>query len=115
MLVCFRKGVFQRGAAIAHGIAAHLLGAVQVAQRHVVKGIEQAGIHAVHTAHRDFLALTAGGTGHELMGHQHAAVGRVRRAVAQHAGKGIVVALHRLVRPDMPHHGGLEERQKVHV
>ena len=111
----FRKGVFQRGAAIAHGIAAHLLGAVQVAQRHVVKGIEQAGIHAVHTAHRDFLALTAGGTGHELMGHQHAAVGRVRRAVAQHAGKGIVVALHGLVRPDMPHHGGLEEGQKVHV
>ena len=44
VLVCFRKGVFQRGAAIAHGIAAHLLGAVQVAQRHVVKGIEQAGI-----------------------------------------------------------------------
>ena len=49
------------------------------------------------------------------MGHQHAAVGRVRRAVAQHAGKGIVVALHRLVRPDMPHHGGLEEGQEVHV
>ena len=49
------------------------------------------------------------------MGHQHAAVGRVRRAVAQHAGKGIVVGLHGLVRPDMPHHGGLEEGQKVHV
>ena len=84
---------------------------MQVAQRHVVKGIEQAGIHAVHTAHRDFLALTAGGTGCELVGHQHAAVGRVQRAVAQHAGKGIVVALHRLVRPDMPHGSGLQKGQ----
>ena len=107
MLVRFRKGVFQRGAAIAHGIAAHLLGAVQVAQRHVGKGIEQAGIHAVHTAHRDFLALAAGGTGHELMGHQHAAVAGVGDTVPQHTGKGVVVALNRLVRPDVPHHGGL--------
>ena len=86
-----------------------------MAEGHIVKGIEQAGVHAVYAAHRHLLALAAGGTGHELMGHQHAAVRRVRWAVAQHAGKGIVVGLHGLVRPDMPHHGGLEEGQKVHV
>ena len=32
-------------------------------------------------------------------------------AVPQHAGKGVVVALNRLVRPDVPHHGGLQKGQ----
>ena len=76
-------------------------------QRHIVKGIEQGGVHAVHPAYRGLLALAGGSTRHELVRHQHAAVAGVRGAVPQHAGKGVVVALNRLVRPDVPHHGGL--------
>ena len=86
-----------------------------MAQRHIVKAVEQAGIHAVHTAHRHFLALAAGSPGHELVGHQHAAVGGVQLAVPQHAGKGVVVAFHGLVRPDMPYHGGLQKGQQIHI
>ena len=80
-------------------------------QRHIVKGIKQGGVHAVHPAHRGLLALAGGGTGHELVGYQQAAVARVRGAVPQHAGKGVVVALNGLVRPDMPHGSGLQKGQ----
>ena len=69
--------------------------------------IEQGGVHAVHPAHRGLLALAGGSARHKLVRHQHAAVAGVRGAVPQHAGKGVVVALNRLVRPDVPHHGGL--------
>ena len=102
-----REGVLQRRAAVAQGLPPYLLRAVQMPQRHIVKGIKQGGVHAVHPAHRGFLALAGGSTGHELMRHQHAAVAGGGGAVPQHAGKGVVVALNRLVRPDVPHHGGL--------
>ena len=111
----FREGVLQRRAAVAHRVAAHLLGAVQVAQRHIIKAVKKAGVYAVHTAHRHFLALAAGSPGHELVGHQHAAVGGGQLAVPQHAGKGVVVAFHGLVRPDMPYHGGLQKGQQIHI
>ena len=111
MLVRFREGILQRGAAVAQGVAAHLLGAVQVAQGHIVKGIEQGRVHAVQPAHGRLFTLAGGGTGHELVGSQQAAVARVRGAVPQHAGKGVVVALNGFVRPDMPHGSGLQKGQ----
>ena len=106
-----REGVLQRRAAVAQGLPPHLLRAVQMPQRHIVKGIEQGGVHAVHPAHRRFLALAGRSTRHKLVRHQHAAVAGVGDTVPQHAGKGIVVALNRLVRPDVPHHSGLQKGQ----
>ena len=106
-----REGIFQRCAAVAQRFPPDFLWAVQMPQRHIVKGIEQGGVHAVHPAYRGLLALAGGSTCHELVRHQHAAVAGVRGAVPQHAGKGVVVALNRLVRPDVPHHSGLQKGQ----
>ena len=80
-------------------------------QRHIVELVEQGGIHPVDAAHAGLLALAGGSSCHELVCHQHTAAGRVRRTVIQHAGKGIVVALNGRVRPDVPHHSGLQKGQ----
>ena len=111
VLVRLREGILQRGAAVAQGIAAHLLGAVQVAEGHIVEAVKEGGIHTVQPAHRWLLALAGGGTGHELVGHQHAAAGRVGGAAAQHTAQGVAVALDGLVRVDVAHHGGFQEGQ----
>ena len=115
MLGCLREGILQRGAAVTHGVPADLLRAVQVPQRHIVEAVEQAGTHAVHPTHRDFLALAAGSPGYELVRQQHIAAGRVAGAVPQHAGNGVIVTLNGLFRPDVPHHGGLEEGQQIDI
>ena len=111
VLAGLREGIFQRRSAVAQGIPAHLLGAVQMPQCHIVELVEQGGIHPVDAAHAGLLALAGGSSCHELVCHQHTAAGRVRRTVIQHAGKGIIVALNGRVRPDVPHHGGLQKGQ----
>ena len=82
-----------------------------MAEGHIVEAVKEGGIHTVQPAHRWLLALAGGGTGHELVGYQQAAPGRVHRAVPQHAGQGVVVAINGLVRPDMPHGSGLQKGQ----
>ena len=67
----FGEGVFERTAAIAYppGIPQRL-GAVKMAERHIVEIRHQGQIHLIGPSHRQLFRVAALSTGHELMGHQ---------------------------------------------
>ena len=89
-----------------------------MAQGHIIKALEQGNVHTVQPAHRGLLALADSGPGHELVGHQQAAVSRVPFAAAQDTAQRVGVALGTFsgfLRPDMPDGGRLQKREQVDV
>ena len=106
------KRVLERRPGVAHGRAADLLRAVQVAERHVVKRCEHAAVHIVRPADGQFLRAAARPAGHELVRHEHVARSRIDVHVRDGFGHGVGVALDLRVREPAAHVRGLQKRQQ---
>ena len=115
VLMGLGEGIFEGTACVADGVPSHLLGAVEVAQSHIVEALEEGDVDAFHPAHAGLFALADRRPGRELVGHQHVPAGGVGCAGVQHTADGVVVALDLLVREDVPHGGGLQKGQEPDV
>ena len=109
------EGVFQRRAAVADPLPAHVLRTVEMAQGHIVKGGEDGGVHVVRASHADLLRLAPRRPRDELVGDQHIAPGRVQGHMPDGAGHGVRKALHPLLREEAADMGGLQEWQQPEV
>ena len=109
--------VAQRRTGVAHGVAAHPLGAVDVAQRGIAEPGKVRSIDGIHGAHGEGRGLAAGKLGrakpghYHLMGHQHAALGAGRTG-GQGGGDGAVVIGQVGLGHVMAHGGGAHEGQQ---
>ena len=72
--------------------AAEVLRPVEVAQSHIVKAIEDRGVHVVRAAYAEFLGLAGGGAGDELVGHQYVPGGEIHAYVFNGHTNGVGVA-----------------------
>ena len=108
----FGEGVFQRRAAVADPVRAHILRAVEMAQRHIVEVLKHGGVHVVAAAHRQLFGLAGGRAGDKLVGQQHVALRGVHRHAFQRHADGVGIAFDGLVRRKAPDMGGLKEGQQ---
>ena len=106
------EGVFEGRAAVAHGVAPHMLGPVDVAEGHVVERLEDLDIHIVQSADTQFLRPGRRGAGDELVGHQDVALLRVYLHVADGHAEGVGVGGNLLVGEGLAHMHGLDEGQQ---
>ena len=108
----FGEGVLQRRSAVADGFPPGGLRVVNVPQGHVVKGGEHRRVHIVAAAHGNILRITPGGTGDELVGHQHGADVGGDGCVLYGRMQGVGIGADGGVREEPPYVGGLEEGQQ---
>ena len=109
------KGVLEGGAAVAHRLPPHRLGAVEVAQGHIVEGVENGHVHVVRPAHGDLLRVAPGGAGDELVGDQHVPEGGVHPHGSDGRGQGIGVGVRRPVGKAPADVGWLHEGQEINA
>ena len=93
-------------------IAADVLGAVDVAQGHIVKALKHGRVHIVAAAHGDLLGFAGGGASDELVGQQHVAAGEVRSHVPDGRPDGAGIAFDGLVGETALHMDGLHKGQQ---
>ena len=112
--------VLQRRARVAHALAPHPLGRVQVAQRHVIEAVKDLRGHRVHAAHHALLGigqLRRACAQHELVRHQHVARGRIDvHLLHRHPHRVRIAAnLRRALREGPAHLQRTHEGQQVQV
>ena len=111
----FGEGVFQRSSAVANPGGEHVLGAMEVAQSHIVKVRKNLRVHTVGASDAELLGFTGGGARHKLVGQQHVALGRVDCHVANGHPEGVGIGLRGFLRVKPPDMGGLEEGKQPEV
>ncbi len=92
-----------------------MLGAVDMAQGHIVKGVKYGCIHVVRPAHGDVLRIRTLRAGNELMGYQHVPPGRVNRHLPDGRAQSVRVGGYFAVREKPPDMGGLQEGEHVEI
>ena len=78
-----------------------MLGTMDMAQGHIVEGIEHRYAHLVQAAHRNLLRLTPDGSRHKLMGHQYVPRSRIHIQVIHRRPDRLLIRPDLLVRKHM--------------
>ena len=110
-----REGILERCAAVAHGLAADLLRAVDVTEGDIIEIVEHADRHIVRAADRKLLGLAGHRARDELVRDQHIAARRVHVRRAEHRRHRVRIAFDVLIREETPHLHRLEERQQINI
>ena len=110
----FGEGVFQRGAGVAQGRPAKLLGLVDMAQGHIVKGVKKGGVDVVQAAHRPLLRIRKLRPGDKLVAEEHIPLAPVDGRSRKHRRHRVLIAHNVPVRVKAPHRQGPDEGQEAH-
>ena len=106
------EGILEGRPAVADSVGAHVLGAVDMAQRHIVKVRENGGIYVVRAAHGYRFRLAGCGTGDELVRKEHIACVLPQRHMLDGGGAGIRIAFDGFLREKLADMNRLQEGQQ---